>query len=203
MGLGTKALLRKRMREHRDQIPPHLRAEWSQRIKGWLFDFDLFQRAKRIHLFLSFRSEVQTLLWLPELFALGKRIAVPVMGAQEQRLLLSEIRDSDSPLIPNRFGILEPSREGLRPQPVNSVDLFLLPGFAFDQRGGRLGYGRGYYDRLLAEAPTTIPKIGLAFAFQIVENIPQLPEDIRMDYIVTESGLFTCHTGSSHDRKVD
>jgi 5-formyltetrahydrofolate cyclo-ligase len=180
------------MRQTRDQTPPHLRAEWSQRIKNWLFDLASFQQAHRIHLFLSFQSEVQTLLWLEDFFALRKKIVVPVMGDGEERLLLAEIQNPDSPMVPNRFGILEPPQGTFKSIPPESIEFFLLPGLAFDRRGGRLGYGRGHYDRLLEGLPSHIKKAGLAFGFQIASHIPQMPGDVLMDFVITENGCITC-----------
>ena len=183
------------MRERRDGTSALVRAEWSQRIKIWLFNLDLFQQAQKVHLFLSFRSEVQTLLWISDLFSLGKRVVVPLMDRQEKGLLLSEIQNPDGPWVSNRFGILEPPHDQINPITPSSVDLFILPGLAFDRRGTRLGYGRGHYDRLLEKAPSTVKKIGVSFGFQIVPGIPQMPGDVLMDAIITESGLIPCPTG--------
>lgn len=138
---------------------------------------------------------MQTLLWVNDLFSLGKTVVVPVMVQQEKSLLLSEIQNPDGPWVPNRFGILEPPLDQIKPIDPNSVDLFILPGLAFDRRGTRLGYGRGHYDRLLGEISPTVKKIGVSFGFQIVPVIPQMPGDVSMDAIVTETGLIPCPTG--------
>lgn len=119
-------------------------------------------------------------------------MVVPVMDEGEQGLLLAEIQSSGVPMVPNRFGILEPPRGTFKSILPESIDLFLLPGLAFDRRGGRLGYGRGHYDRLLEGLPSHIKKAGLAFEFQIVSHIPQMPGDVLMDYVVTPNGCITC-----------
>ena len=183
------------MAEIRDGTPALVRAEWSQRIKIWLFNLDLFQQAQKVHLFLSFRSEVETLLWVENLFSFGKKVIVPVMDQQEKDLLLTEIQGPNGPWAPNRFGILEPPPDQIKPIAASSVDLFILPGLAFDRRGTRLGYGRGHYDRILKEVPSRVKKVGVSFGFQIASEIPQMPGDVLMDAIVTETGLISCPTG--------
>jgi 5-formyltetrahydrofolate cyclo-ligase len=83
-------------------------------------------------------------------------------------------------------GIPEPHPESLRPVPLEEVDLMVLPLAAFDPAGNRLGYGRGYYDRLLGSATTRPLLIGAAFEIQCVDAIPHEPHDVRLDWIVTE-----------------
>ncbi len=114
------------------------------------------------------------------------------MDEQEKGLLLAEVQSPDAHLVPNRFGILEPPRGTFTAQEPDSLDLYILPGLGFDRQGSRLGYGRGHYDRLLEGIPPSIQKIGIAFGFQIVPNIPQMPGDVLMDYIVTENGCISC-----------
>lgn len=86
-------------------------------------------------------------------------------------------------LIPGAFGILEPSTT-LTEIAVDGIDVFLCPGLAFDIRGGRLGRGRGFYDRMLAAARTGSLKIGVCFPSQIVPDTFSEPHDIHMDEVV-------------------
>jgi 5-formyltetrahydrofolate cyclo-ligase len=69
------------------------------------------------------------------------------------------------------------------------VELFIVPGVAFDRDGGRLGHGRGYYDGLLAQARRGVPVIAAAFECQLVERVPMTPRDVRVDAIATEVAL--------------
>jgi 5-formyltetrahydrofolate cyclo-ligase len=90
-----------------------------------------------------------------------------------------------------RFGILEP-RAVLRERPDRNIDpceldLLVIPGVAFDRRGGRIGHGRGYFDRLLIEVRESATLIGLAFDCQVFDHVPTEPHDVPMDLVVTES----------------
>jgi 5-formyltetrahydrofolate cyclo-ligase len=140
--------------------------------------------------FLSFGSEVDT----------RPLIASLLEGPRPPRLLLPSLRhsktivlrpyDRETPLVPGPFGILEP--ETAESVLASEVDLFILPGIGFDRSGGRLGYGKGYFDRLLAGKSVAGKRIGLAFSAQIADRIPTASHDHPMDYLVTEEGWLTC-----------
>lgn len=84
---------------------------------------------------------------------------------------------------PGAFGILEPHHES--PEiPVHQIDAFVCPGLAFDKHGGRLGRGRGFYDRLLAQARPDALKIGVCHGFQVVSDTFCEPHDIAMDEVI-------------------
>lgn len=103
-------------------------------------------------------------------------------------LVFSAVTDPQKQLVVGAFGILEP-RADLPPLPVDQIDGFLCPGLAFDLAGGRLGRGRGYYDRVLARARYGAVKLGVCFAAQIVPDTHPEPHDVLMDHVVTEFGL--------------
>jgi 5-formyltetrahydrofolate cyclo-ligase len=92
------------------------------------------------------------------------------------------------PLLPGRYDILAPAADA----PEKTPDVILVPGLAFDRRGHRLGYGRGYYDRALAACPRAL-RIGLCHSFQLVEVLPEEAHDQPVDYIVTPDGALATH----------
>jgi len=94
----------------------------------------------------------------------------------------------DSDMQTGAFGISEPKAQ--IPVPEEEIDVILVPGIAFDKKGGRIGFGKGYYDRLLSR--TKAVKIGLCHAVQLVEDTFCEPHDVRMDYVITESELIVC-----------
>jgi len=121
-----------------------------------------------------------------------KQIVVPY--CVDGQLRLFHLRTLDQ-LGTGEYRILEP-KPLLREAPENQVslkdiDLIIVPGVAFDPSGGRLGHGRGYYDRLLASKPAATPLIALAFDCQVVDSVPMQPHDIRVDRIVTESRVIS------------
>ena len=93
-------------------------------------------------------------------------------------------------LRPGALGVLEPSPEQRIALTPESFDLVIVPGVAFDRFGGRLGYGKGYYDRFLDQ--TSAFRLALAFDFQLLETVPTEMHDVPMDGILTENGFYFC-----------
>jgi 5-formyltetrahydrofolate cyclo-ligase len=140
--------------------------------------------ARVVSCFVGVKSEVATLPIITTALAAGKRVGVPVVEAG--KLVLYELRALDE-LAPAPFGLLEP-RGDLRTPPrviaAGAVDLFLVPGVAFDLHGGRLGYGKGYYDGLLPQARAGVPLVGLGYEVQVVPEVPMGPTDVRLTGVI-------------------
>ena len=135
-----------------------------------------WKKANTICLYVSLPEEVDT----GSLFGQKKSFVVPRVSDKD--LILHQIQSPDD-LIKGRFDIFEP-KKSCPVVNVSVVDLFIVPGIAFDRKGYRLGWGKGYYDRLLAGVSAT--KIGLAYSFQIVSRLPHKRYDIPMDIVITE-----------------
>jgi len=133
--------------------------------------------------FASFRTEVDTLPMIRHSLALGKRTILPKVKDKELRLF--EIRDVDKDIAPGVWGIPEP-REVL-PVTIDDVDFMIVPGLAFDLNGNRLGYGAGFYDRILPLFKKETA--ALAFEIQIVSEVPISALDIPVKKIVTEKRI--------------
>ncbi len=161
----------------------------SYRIQGRLFRLPEFTRAKTILFYVSTRDEVKTESMIKKALEYGKRVVVPISNLKERTLNLSEIKDFDSELEPGAFNILEPKERFLRPVSPEEIDLVIVPGVAFDEKGNRLGYGMGFYDRFLRSVKKDTPVIGLAYEFQIIEKIPVDDTDVTVDKVVTEERI--------------
>jgi|YelNatPaOPRAMG01_1025707.scaffolds.fasta_scaffold02195_17 5-formyltetrahydrofolate cyclo-ligase len=140
--------------------------------------------------FVSFGTEVPTHELLRHLLAEGKHVCVPSFDPVGQRYICSELKHFDADLAPGKLDILEPRRAALRPVAANKVDVWLVPGLAFDEHGNRLGRGMGYFDQLLRDARGV--KIGLAHDCQVVKKVPTDSHDVGMDWIVTETRTIRC-----------
>jgi 5-formyltetrahydrofolate cyclo-ligase len=140
-----------------------------------------FQYAKIIGAYFATGSEVKTDLLIGEAKRLGKVVALP--RAEKDMINFYEI-SSTSELVAGRFGVMEP----LPVRPAHTIDLIVVPGIAFDKKGYRLGYGKGYYDRYLSEKKPQFA-IGLAYNFQLLESLPHDAHDVKMDAISTEDGI--------------
>ena len=130
--------------------------------------------------FASFLSECETLPMIQHALALGKRMILPKVKGKE--LGLFEIRDFDNDIAPGGWDIPEP-RE-IQPVMVHEVDFMIVPGLAFDLNGNRLGYGAGFYDRILPLYKKGIA--ALAFEIQIVPEVPVSALDAPVKKIITE-----------------
>lgn len=135
-------------------------------------------------LFLSMSLEVDTRQLALQAWADLKRVLAPRVTWDQRRMLPIEIQSLASGVQEGYMGIREPV-EGM-PVPVSYIDLVVVPGLAFDDRGDRLGRGRGFYDRFLAHPDFRGVSCGLAFELQCVETLPTGPTDMPVDMLVTD-----------------
>ena len=170
-----KETLRKKALKTRDQIPEAERKKKSEAIIKRLEGLKEFSQAEKILAYFSFGSEVETKESLEN-------------WAREKQLYLPRLNEDSSfqalpygPLKENRYRIAEPA-EGI---PAKKLDMIILPGLAFDRNGGRLGMGKGYYDRFLAEMKGVL-RIALAFQEQVLDSIPLSTYDESVDLIITD-----------------
>ena len=185
--MAEKEKIRRRILKLRNSFSAEERREKSERIKEKLFTFFEFKTAKVILLYAAKGSEVETEEMIEEALSSGKKVGLPL--TKGKGLLFSQIFSYEE-LSPSTLGILEPKKE--RPIPLDKVDLVVIPGIAFDAKGNRIGFGRGFYDRFLSRIPKRILKIGLAFELQVVETIPEGLTDIPVDKIITEKRIIDC-----------
>jgi 5-formyltetrahydrofolate cyclo-ligase len=118
---------------------------------------------------------------------------LPKVNRRTNRLDLYWVNDLNSQLAAGLWGIPEPIIERCeRLNSLNEVEFALLPGVAFTRNGARLGYGGGFYDKLLAQIELRPALVAAAFALQIVEHIPQEPTDVKVEWIITEQATINC-----------
>ena len=156
-------------------------AALTRQLARQLRDWPLWQSWRNIAAFSAIVGEPDALDPWPE----DKRVALPRVAGEE--LMFHWVVGRDK-LLPGKFGIPEPAFDA--PPAGNGFDLILVPGLAFDLRGGRLGRGKGFYDRFLAGARGL--RAGVCFEDQIADEIPSEPVDQRMDFLVTPAAIFRC-----------
>ncbi len=165
--------------------------EVSQTIVDRFMQLPEYQQARTVMFYVDVRTEVRTRQALPAAIASGKRIVIPYCEDGELELFHLESMDE---LELGMYRILEPKAElrGIpaKKTPVEELDLVMVPGVAFDRRGGRTGHGKGYYDKLLEHALSKTPLIALAFECQLFPEIPMQDHDIFMDKVVTEAAIY-------------
>lgn len=183
-----KKLIRKEILIKRDSIDPEKRLKKDKLIMERVLSLPYFEKARTVFYYASFRSEVSTLPQIEEAIRRGKRIILPKVDNINKRLRLFEIHDTDE-IKPGFMGIPEPDVPPERERDINNVDLVIMPGVAFDTNGNRLGYGAGYYDKLLSGLKKDIPLIAIAYEEQIVDSLPAERHDIRVDMILTDKRI--------------
>jgi len=165
--------------------------EASETICATLTALPEYAAAETVMGYVHFRSEVRTRGLLAAALGEGKRLVVPYCLPDHLELFRLESTDE---LAPGTWGIPEPNVElrSLADRRVDAgrLDLVVVPGVAFDRRGRRLGYGKGYYDRLLAHVRPDASLVGLAFECQLFPEIPSGPRDVAMDRVITEKAVY-------------
>jgi 5-formyltetrahydrofolate cyclo-ligase len=184
----AKLALRREVLARRDALPADVRAAASAAIAQRVAALPEFAAASAVLLTLAFRSEWNTRPLVSAALAASKTVVVPRVDRQTRMLELHSIADPERDVVPGPLDIPEPRPE--RPQvPRDAIDFVLVPGVAFDLDGRRLGYGGGYYDRLLPLLAARAARVAGAFDIQIVERVPAASHDVRVDAIVTELRL--------------
>ncbi len=187
--------LRKKILALRDGLSSDDLALKSKAIGEKILGLKEIETGKNVFTYVNFRSEVITIPLINDLMKKDKVISVPKTYVKENRMDAIRINDVSKDLIPGYCDILEPRPEILQTnitEPQN-IDIVILPGSVFDERGGRLGYGGGYYDRFVEKIPFVV-RIGLAFEEQIVSEAPLQPHDELLDYIITEQRIIAINS---------
>lgn len=204
--METKKEIRARALKERGGLLPEKQNSFDRKIHGLAAAHPLFQNAREIYCYASFRNEVSTAGLMELAWKAGKKVAVPLVkdGLRMEFYYIESIRE----LRPGYQGIPEPKADAAKKavptedgglqdnerlsEEQESDILMILPGAAFDRKGNRIGYGKGFYDRYLQRFPKC-RRMGVAYSVQCVEEIPAEAWDIRAEAVITEKGNFmTC-----------
>lgn len=183
-----KEKLRKKMKELRKAMTLEEVRQKSRMIQDRLAKLTEYREAGAALFYSAKSNEAQTGEIIADAIRRKKHTLLPVTDANGKDLSVSEITNYPKSLAEGPFGIMEPRKK--KPFPESEIDMVVVPGLAFDAEGYRIGYGTGYYDRLLARLKKeriNIRKVGLAYDFQVVEKLPRKKHDQKMDMIITES----------------
>ena len=184
----AKPALRTRLRAELKSLAAAARANASAELCARVRASAAWQSARAVLLFFPLPSEPDISPLLADALADGKLLALPRFNATTNAYEPVQVRDLGRELVTGPFGVHEPVA-ACPVVPLNRLDLALVPGLGFDACGHRLGRGKGHYDRLLADF--TGEKIGVAFDFQMVVEVPREPHDIALDAVVTPSRWVT------------
>jgi 5-formyltetrahydrofolate cyclo-ligase len=172
------------MRAVREALPRSACEARSAEIAKRLFGLPELARAETFLAFASIRNEVRTQPSMRAAWAAGKRVALPRVVGDELQLRLV---DSETVLVEGAFSVPEPPETAAQVAP-GDVDFALVPALAVDPRGHRIGYGGGYYDKLIPRLRRACT-CAVAYDFQLISEVPELPFDVAVDLVVTDERL--------------
>jgi 5-formyltetrahydrofolate cyclo-ligase len=216
---ARKQQLRQSIIAGRAALPEELHLRLSREISARLLLLAPYREARTVLGYMHFGAEFVSEPWLQQVLRDGKRLMLPKVNTATRELDVYHVEDVDAQLAPGAYGIREPQPERCTQLTrLEEIDFILLPGVAFGRDGARLGYGGGYYDKLLmkllaarpgeqttlarspvtahpdnAESSTHRPALAAAaFAMQLVESLPQEATDRKVEWLVTEHETIHC-----------
>lgn len=193
---NLKKIIRKRIQKKRGNLSDHARLTGSTSIAARLIGLGCYKDSKEILAYYPFRSEIDTTIIILRALKQQKKVILPRVNGKN--IDLYYIKDLSNDLSPGSFDIMEPIPSECIPASYRDIDMVLIPGVSFDRDLNRLGYGGGFYDKLLEKLPADIPRIALAFDLQIVDCIPVMAHDLKVDIIITETGIIAPSHGRAN-----
>jgi 5-formyltetrahydrofolate cyclo-ligase len=191
---GLKQELRQSIIAAREKLPAAERLALSRIVTDSICKLDAYRQAHTVLGYLNFGAELASELWVRQAMADGKRVLLPRVNHASGHLDLYQVRDLEHDVSPGSWGIREPViAQCIKEEALESVDFILLPGVAFTRDGSRLGYGGGFYDKLLAQLPHKPVLVAGAFSLQVLREIPQESTDRKVAWLVTENETICCN----------
>ncbi|MFC1516027.1 5-formyltetrahydrofolate cyclo-ligase [Thermodesulfobacteriota bacterium] len=159
------------------------------RIENRLFEFANFLESNIVLLYTNSKCEVDTSNIIKRCFAYNKIVILPTFDTETYGVKLMKVDNPETDLVIGPRGILEPNASRCNIVPIECIDIAIIPGVAFDEKGGRIGSGDGYYDRLIPKLSITTRKVALTLENQIIPQIQMESHDKHVDIIITEDRI--------------
>jgi len=185
---AIKENIRKIVNVKRKNLPPDYREKSSIIIAEKFLKTDFYANSKNILIYYPIKGEVDTKLIISKALEDKKNIILP--RVHNDKLKLFFVEDPSSQLEKGSYGIMEPVTRLCKPAKIHDADLVVIPGVSFDKNLNRLGYGGGYYDKILESLSKDTKKIALCFDIQLVIEIPSMEHDVRADMLITETSIY-------------
>lgn len=188
--METKGEIRKKILNIRNNIDNEQVIKKSKVIVNKLKSISEFKKSKTVFIYMDFKNEVKTLDLIKEMIKEKKRVIIPYTDIDNTVIIPVEIKDIGTDLKFSSFGYLEPKEEKVIPIDPYEFDLIIVPGVVFDKDLNRIGFGKGYYDRILSKKRNSAKAVAIAYELQILDKIPNEKHDIKMDKIITEENIY-------------
>lgn len=188
--------IREKKQEIRDEIVQKISslgesplAAKTKAIEERLFEFANYLEARIALLYTSALVEVDTRAIIKRSYLYNKIVVLPAYEPETWQMTLLKVDDPEKDLIQGPRSNMEPDPERCKTVPLDCLDIAIIPGIAMDEKGGRVGLGNGYYDRLIPELPITTRKVGLVFEDQLIPMVPMENHDKHVDIVVTDERI--------------
>jgi len=185
----AKSEMRRNMVETIEKLPEEEIVQKGAAIENRLFEFANFLEATIVLLYIDTPGEVATDKIIKKCYDFGKMVILPVFSAETGAATLMKLDNAENDLVPGPHGILEPDPNKCKVVPIECIDIAIIPGIAFDEKGCRLGTGEGYYDRLIPDLPVTTRKVALTMEAQMAPQVPMEFHDKHVDIIITDERI--------------
>ena len=188
----SKKIIRRVILAKRRKLSGKYIISLSKIIENKIENLKEFREAKAVLCYMAKGNEVHTEGIINKSIIRGKKVIVPKVDVSRQQLVLKEIKNLKNDLALGFQGIFEPKSHLPAVKNFKEIDFAILPGIAFDRKGGRIGFGKGFFDKLFMKKTIHPTLCGIAFDFQIIDGFPHSSHDISVDIIVSEKRVIRC-----------
>ena len=185
----AKEQIRKEIANALNGFTEKQRAEKTRAIESKLFEFANFLEARIVLLYIDGENEVRTKNIIKRAYAFQKIVVLPTFDSGRFKVTTLKVDHPDKDLLPGPRGVAQPNPARCKPVPLQKIDIAIIPGVAFDEKGARIGSGHGYYDRFIPDLPATTRKVALAFEEQMIPLVPTESHDKHVDIIITDKRI--------------
>jgi len=188
--METKKELRNKILNIRNNMGKEDVLKKSRIIIDKLINSEIYENSKTVFIYMDFKNEVMTSKLIRQMLEENKRVAIPYTDTIHTVIIPSEVKNMESDLKLSSLGYYEPIFEKIVPVNLEEFDLVVVPGVVFDENHNRVGFGKGYYDRILNKMRPDTQIVAIAYEFQVLEEVPCEEHDIKMDRIITEQSIY-------------
>lgn len=175
-----------------ERLDKFTREELAQKyeiIERRLFEFANFMESQMVFLYTPVNGEISTENIIKKALQIEKQLVLPALTTTKNVINLYKITNYNKDLVTGANDILEPDIKKCKKIPLEDIDIAIIPGLAFDDKGGRVGFGNDYYRRLISKLPETCRKISLAYEEQVVDQIQMESRKYTVDIIITDKRI--------------
>ncbi|MGB4439693.1 MAG: 5-formyltetrahydrofolate cyclo-ligase [Sedimentibacter sp.] len=188
--METKRELRIKILNIRNSMEKEHVLKKSSIIIDKLVNSEVYKNSNTVFIYMDFKNEVMTSQLIMQMLKEKKRVVIPYTDTINTVIIPSELKNMESDLALSSFGYYEPIFEKIIPVNPEEFDLVVVPGVVFDKNLNRVGFGKGYYDRILNKIRPDAQAVAIAYEFQVLDEVPCEEHDIKMDKIITEETIY-------------